>query len=201
MSSKVSFIGYSGHAFVCIDSAIRMGCEIDGYYDFEEKELNPYHLKYKGDETNHDKLSRLFVAIGDNTIRKKVYNSLESSNEFINIIDPTAICSEKSQLGKGVFISARAIVNSLSSIGDGVIINTGAVVEHECEISNFAHVCPGAVLAGNVKIGKLSFVGANSTVIQGVHVCNNVIIGAGSTVVRDIKEPGVYVGTPAKKIK
>jgi len=198
---KVSFIGYSGHAFVCIDSAIRMGFEVDGYYDFEEKEVNPYHLGYKGLESNHDGLSRLFVAIGDNTIRKKVFTSLENSNELINIIDPTAICSKMSQLGKGVFISAGAAVNSLSSIGDGVIINTGAVVEHECEISNFAHICPGAVLAGNVKIGELSFIGSNSTVIQGVQICNNVIIGAGSTVVRDIKEPGVYVGTPAKKIK
>jgi serine acetyltransferase len=32
-------------------------------------------------------------------------------------------------------------------------------------------------------------------------VCEDVIVGMNSGVVKDIKEPGTYIGTPAKKIK
>jgi serine acetyltransferase len=36
---------------------------------------------------------------------------------------------------------------------------------------------------------------------EGTKVCDNVTIGAGSVVLKDITQPGVYIGIPAKKIK
>ena len=42
---KLSFVGYSGHSYVCIETSILLGFEINGYYDIEEKSVNPYRLK------------------------------------------------------------------------------------------------------------------------------------------------------------
>ena len=43
--------------------------------------------------------------------------------------------------------------------------------------------------------------GARVTVLDGVNIANNVVVGACSLVSKSIPEAGVYVGTPAKKIK
>ena len=59
---------------------------------------------------------------------------------------------------------------------------------------NFDHV-------GYIKIGNNVFIGANSTIMPNVEIGDKVILGANSIVTKDIKEPGVYVGQPLRKIK
>lgn len=197
----ISFIGYSGHAFVCIDIAILRNFNILGYYDFKEVKNNRYNLDYLGNEENfkmNDSL--LFCSVGNNSRRefifKKIYN--EKKNMFVNLIHPSTIISKSSNIFENVLISAGAIVNSFCTIERGAIINTNAVIEHECHIKQFAHLAPGTILAGNVTIGRRSFIGGNSFVKQGVKICDDVIIGAGSTVLKDINKPGTYIGSPAK---
>lgn len=50
------------------------------------------------------------------------------------------------------------------------------------------------------ELGDNVVIGANSVVIGPVRICDNVIIGAMSLVNKDITEPGIYVGTPVKRI-
>lgn len=50
-------------------------------------------------------------------------------------------------------------------------------------------------------LGDNVVIGANSVVIGPVDICDNVTVGAMSLVNRSITEPGVYVGTPARKVK
>jgi len=200
----LSFIGYSGHAFVCIDIALLRNLNILGYYDFEKVENNPYNLDYLGIEENfnvHD--TSLFCSIGNNTKRQQVFDKINSvkKNMFTKLIHPSAIISKSSHVFDNVLVSAGAIVNSFSSIGKGSIINTSAVVEHECQIKSFVHIAPGAILTGNVTVGNRSFIGAGSVVKQGVKICDDVIIGAGSVVLGDITEPGTYIGAPTKLLK
>lgn len=38
-------------------------------------------------------------------------------------------------------------------------------------------------------------------IIQGKNIALNIIVGAGAVVVKDLNESGIYVGSPAKKIK
>ena len=49
-------------------------------------------------------------------------------------------------------------------------------------------------------IGNQVSIGSNATVLP-VEICDNVVIGAGSVVTKNILEPGVYAGNPAKKMK
>lgn len=198
---EVHFVGYSGHSFSCINSAKEIGYWIKGYFDIEEKDFNPFNLQYLGSESNIS-TEQIFISIGDNSTREKVYRQLpKTCDKSLNIIHPSAYVSKFTDISDQVLIQNGSQVNALTRIDQGVIINTSAIIEHECKIGAFAHIAPGAVLAGNVIVGERSFIGANATVIQGVKIGKDVIIGAGSVVINDVPDFAVVVGNPGKIIK
>jgi acetyltransferase-like isoleucine patch superfamily enzyme len=49
-------------------------------------------------------------------------------------------------------------------------------------------------------IGNRVSLGSNSTIMP-VSICDDVVIGAGSVVTKDITEPGIYAGNPARLIR
>ncbi|MCH1547935.1 MAG: acetyltransferase [Flavobacteriaceae bacterium] len=202
MNKRIVLIGYSGHSYGCIEVAINQGFLISGYHDVLEKFSNPYKLKYLGHEDTIDSNNKPFIAIGDNSIRRKIYEKLRSDNIFLNtiLIHSNTIISKSSLIEKQTFISAGVIINPQVKIGVGCIINTGAIIEHDCFIDSFTHIAPGAVIAGNVSIGSGCIVGANSVIKQGVKIGDNVIVGAGAVVLKDINSNNTFVGNPAKQI-
>ncbi|MFM2010747.1 MAG: hypothetical protein RLZZ479_1138, partial [Bacteroidota bacterium] len=52
----------------------------------------------------------------------------------------------------------------------------------------------------STKIGNHVSIGSNATILP-VEICDYVVIGAGSVVTKNITQSGIYVGSPAKKIK
>ena len=201
MNNFIAIIGYSGHAYVVCDILLKNKVNIKGYCDRTKKENNPYLLDYLGLEMEYSFDDEdVFIAIGDNKIRKNVFDSLAGKASFGAAYHPTAEIGYKVYLGSMIMLGAYSIINPLANLGNGVIINSGAIVEHECIIGNFVHIAPGAVLAGSVNIGDNSFIGAGAVIKQGINICHDVLIGAGSVVVKDITQPGTYVGIPAKKI-
>ena len=144
----------------------------------------------------------LFVAIGDNLIRKKIIEKLIEKNANLPVlIHKSAVIGEEVKIGKGTVVGANAVINCCSDIGIGSIINTGTIVEHDCKISSFVHLSPGVSLAGGVKIGSTSWIGIGSSIIEKVIITDFVIVGAGTIVICDINEGGTYVGMPIRKIK
>jgi sugar O-acyltransferase (sialic acid O-acetyltransferase NeuD family) len=203
--SKVILIGYSGHAYVAISILKSAGKDVYAYCDNALKDSNPFGLEYLGEENSENALVALsknnfFIAIGDNKIRRKVYEAVTTKNMFpINAIHTSAIiCSTAIISNYGVMISAGVIINPLSKIGAGVICNTGCIIEHDCIIGDFVHIAPGAVLCGNVSVGENSFIGAGSVIKQGISIGKNVIVGAGSVVLRDIPDNATAYGNPAQ---
>jgi sugar O-acyltransferase (sialic acid O-acetyltransferase NeuD family) len=202
MNKKIVLIGYSGHSYGCVEVAIKQGFSIIGYHDVLEKISNPYHLKYLGHEDTIDAANKPFIAIGNNSIRRKIYEKLRSNTIFLNtiLIHSNTTISKSSMIEEQTFISAGVIINPQVKIGVGCIINTGAIIEHDCSIGKFSHIASGAVLAGNVSIGSGCMIGANAVIKQGVKVGDNVIIGAGSVVLKDVNSNTIFVGNPAKQI-
>ena len=206
-AKEVFIVGYSGHAFVVYNSLLKMGLKVAGYIDMWPKEFNPFQLDYICDDDNIEKIRNLksyeyFLAMGDNSIREKLYLKYSEIMEKapMNVIHPGSIISIGVEMGNGIFISANACINPLSKIGNGVICNTGSIIEHDCQIGDFSHIAPGAVLCGNVIIGSNSFIGANSVVRQGIKIGNNVTIGAGSVIVKNIENSSVVVGNPQRRL-
>ena len=50
------------------------------------------------------------------------------------------------------------------------------------------------------RIGNRVSVGSNATLLP-VSICDDVAIGAGAVVTKDITEPGIYAGNPARFIR
>jgi acetyltransferase-like isoleucine patch superfamily enzyme len=85
------------------------------------------------------------------------------------------------------------------SIGDDCFIGHGVMFINDL----FAKGGPARgdkTLWKETKIGNHVSIGSNATILP-VTICDNVVIGAGAVVTKNITEPGVYVGNPAKKIK
>lgn len=197
---KINIIGYSGHSYVCIETAKLNNIVAEGYYDIESKINNPYNLKYLGVEGKTADFQKVFICIADNEIRRNIYNKLSKFDFKINLIHPDSIISSSTKFKSQTLVCAGSIINPQVKIGKGCIINTGSIIEHECQIGDFTHIGPGSVLLGDVKIGDCSFIGANSVIKQGLKIGNNVLVGAGAVVIHNIPDNTKVVGNPAKKI-
>jgi len=198
-------IGYSGHAFVVYGIFKAAGIGISGYCDVAEKAYNPFGLPYLGTEdsetgTDAIKGHGCFIAVGDNQIRRKIYEGLQKNNlSSANAFHPSAVIDTSAIIAtEAVMIAANAVINPLASIATGAICNTGCIIEHECVVGEFAHIGPGAVLCGNVTIGDGTFVGANAVIRQGITVGKNAMIGAGAVVIKDVADNVTVTGVPAK---
>jgi acetyltransferase-like isoleucine patch superfamily enzyme len=51
-----------------------------------------------------------------------------------------------------------------------------------------------------VNIGNNVSIGSNATILP-VDICDNVVIGAGAVVTKNIDEPGIYAGNPARFLR
>jgi len=206
VQDKIIIIGYSGHAFVVIESALKQGIKVEYYCEQKENAVNPFNLIFLGDESSAhydywEESNRYILGIGNNIVRGKIAKMLRSkSQNVINVIDPNSDISSRAIIGNGNYIAKHVAINAFVKIGNDCIINTGAIVEHECILGNAIHIAPGAVLAGNVQVGNNTFIGANSVVKQGVCIGENVIIGAGTVILKDVPSNTTIVGNPGKII-
>jgi sugar O-acyltransferase (sialic acid O-acetyltransferase NeuD family) len=201
---KVILIGYSGHAYVVIETVLDNGFQIHGYSDREKAFSNPYCLDYLGfEKADHfigwQKEVSFVLGIGDNKLRQSIADLIESKGKNIElIIHKTANVSNSAVIGKGSFINKNVVVNALVVVGKNVILNTGCIIEHECELQDAVHIAPGVVLAGNVVVGERTFIGANSVVKQGVKIGKDVVVGAGTVIINDIPDEVIVVGNPGR---
>jgi sugar O-acyltransferase (sialic acid O-acetyltransferase NeuD family) len=120
---------------------------------------------------------------------------------FPLIVSPHAVVNEAVAGGEGAVVMDGAVVNSGAAIGRGAIVNTNSTIEHDVVLEDWVHVAPGATISGGASVGPFSMIGAGATVIEGIKIAEGCMVGAGATVVHDLTEPGIYVGTPARRIK
>lgn len=203
---KLLIVGAGGHGKVCIDVAEQMNLweEIKLIDDHQtgfvlEKEIIGTTELIKSDLT---KEYDFFVGIGDNKIRKKIFEKiLKQKGNIVNLISPHAVISQYVEMGFGNLLMPQSVVNSNVKIGDGNILNTSAILEHCVNIMDFNHIAPQATLLGNVRVGELNFIGSNSVLKNSVTIASNHVLGAMSFANKDLNEPGVYFGIPVIKRK
>lgn len=109
------------------------------------------------------------------------------------------------EIQKSVIIGNNCKIQSHSFICELVTIGNGCFISHGVIFIN--DLFKSGKPAGGVKeywkstsIGNNVSIGSNSTILP-VTICDNVVVGAGSVVTKDILDPGIYVGNPAKKIR
>lgn len=203
MSKGNLIIGAGGHGKVVADAMFSAGMPLLGFLDDNPDIIGQQLLGfpvlgmiYQWQEFEAD---GLFIAIGNNRIRRMIQQKMESiaHPNWITVIHPKAILAGSVKIGIGTVVMAGAIVNPDTVIGQHVIINTGATVDHDCVIGDYVHIAPGGHLAGSVTIGKNTLIGIGSAVIPGCQIGEDTIVGAGSVVVKDVPSGVIAKGVPA----
>ena len=103
-------------------------------------------------------------------------------------------------VGAGSFIAPHSTMLQGSSIGKFCILETHVMVAHHCVIGNNTQLHAGTMIAGRTQIGKNCTFNFKSAALNKLSICDNVEVGAISTLTKDVTVPGVYVGTPARRI-
>lgn len=109
------------------------------------------------------------------------------------------------EIQKDVIIGDRTRIQSHSFICELVTIGNDCVIAHGAMFINDKYATGGPARGDKSRwkatlIGNDVSIGSNSTILP-VTICDGVVIGAGSVVTRDILEPGVYAGNPARRMR
>ena len=201
----IILLGMGGHAHSVVDSIEQTEkYNIIGFLDMEEmqgKKFRDYRVLDTDDALQKyfdNGIKNAFVTIGfmgHGDVREKLYCRIKDIGyKMPNIIDDTAVVSEKAELEDGIFVGKKAVINSGAAIGEMCIINTGAIIEHDCMVGAFSHIAVGSVLCGGVSVGERTLIGANATVIQERNVGSCCIIGAGTTIRKNVVKNNVVIG-------
>ena len=152
---------------------------------------------------NTKKQKKIFIAIGDNLKRKKIYNLLKQNKKisFPNLIYDESLKLNFVKIGFGNLIMPGCFINNDVKIGNFCVLNTGSIIEHDCKIGSFNSISPGAVLSGNCKTKEDVFIGSNATIIHNVQIGKKSVIGAGTVVIKNIGDNNRIIGNPSRKIK
>ena len=128
----------------------------------------------------------VFIAIGDNAIRRKVYAELRG-HDFPAFIDPSAQVSPTTEFRHGTYIACEAVVSVGTEIGKFVIINARAGVGHDSKVGDFANIAPGVSLSGHTTIGADVFMGTNSCTAPGMCVGDGATVACGTPVLKNVE--------------
>jgi UDP-2-acetamido-3-amino-2,3-dideoxy-glucuronate N-acetyltransferase len=133
------------------------------------------------------------VKLGNNVV-------LKSGTRFGSVIDFADYCCTTGACILGDHINARtgAIISKSVIVEDWAFIGPGIMTNHTKHVSHGRPNIPSVQYV--TRIGFGSIVGSSSMLLAGVNIASNVIIGGGSVVVKDVKEPGIYVGNPVKRL-
>lgn len=148
---------------------------------------------------NKDKLYAV-CAIGTSKTRKKVINKLNGVN-FVSIIDPSVIMSDRVLIGEGCIIGAGTIITIDIQIGSHTIVNLDCTIGHDAKLCDFVTLYPSVNISGNTELAECVEMGTGSQIIQGLKIGEGTIVGAGAVVVKDLPKECTAVGIPAKPIK
>lgn len=156
---------------IALETAIRAGLKVNGFYDDFTKEsdrdgvqiIGPFSDFYKNNATISE---GVFVAIGDNLKRQDCVQSLrEHGVHFPNIIDPNATVSPSASLGEGNLVLPNTYIGTKCLIGSFNLFFPGSSVTHHNCVGDFCFFSPNSSVGGFTKIGSCCKVGMNCVIL------------------------------------
>ena len=114
-------------------------------------------------------------------------------------VGPFVEIQKNVKIGHRTRVQSHAFICELVSIGKDCFIGHGVMFIND----SFSDGSPAGGDKSKWKstmVGNHVSIGSNATIMP-VSICDQVVIGAGSVVTKDISEPGVYAGNPAKKMR
>ena len=139
------------------------------------------------------------VDLGENvTIIEPVniYGCKIGSNCFIG---PFVEIQKKVIIGNNTKIQSHSFICELVTIGYNCFIAHGVMFINDT-FSNGKPAMGDKTMWEKTLIGNNVSIGSNATILP-VKICDYAVVGAGAVVTKNITEPGIYVGNPARIIK
>jgi acetyltransferase-like isoleucine patch superfamily enzyme len=135
--------------------------------------------------------------------------------EDVKIIEPVNMYG--CHIGSKCFIGPFVEIQSSVRIGERTKIQSHSFICEMVEIGYDCFIGHGVMFINDkfswggpangdrnlwfeTKVANRVSIGSNSTILP-VAICNDVVIGAGSVVTKNITEPGIYLGNPARLTK
>jgi acetyltransferase-like isoleucine patch superfamily enzyme len=115
-----------------------------------------------------------------------------------SFIGPFVEIQKNVAIGKRCKIQSHSFICELVTIGDDCFVGHGVMFINDT-FSEGGPARGNQDLWKETKIGNRVSIGSNATLLP-VNVCDDVVIGAGAVVTKDITEPGVYMGNPARRV-
>jgi dTDP-4-amino-4,6-dideoxygalactose transaminase/acetyltransferase-like isoleucine patch superfamily enzyme len=136
---------------------------------------------------------------GDNVRVVQPVNLYECTIGDDSFVGPFVEIQRDVIIGNRCTIQSHAFVCELVTIGDDCVISHGAkFINDPFATGGPAH--GDRRLWRRTRLGNHVSVGTNATILP-VSICDHVVIGAGAVVTKDITEPGIYAGNPARLLR
>lgn len=124
-----------------------------------------------------------------------LYGCTIGDNTFIG---PFVEIQKDVTIGNNCKVQSHTFICELVKIGDDCFVGHGVMFINDL-FSEGGPAQGDKTKWRSTLIGNHVSIGSNATILP-VSICDDVVIGAGTVVTKNIVEPGIYVGNPAKKI-
>ena len=194
-----SFADYAGYLFENDSNYEVVGYCMEQSYLEKNKSIKRKITTFENlEDTFSMEETYIFIAIGNNLIRERIYNMAKSKGyHFGTYISSQAITWENLKVGENSFIGEGCVIQPFVTIGDNTIIIISEI-GHHCVIGNNV-LLSGSTLGGNVKVGNVSYVGMGAVVKQKIYIEEKNIIGMGCVIDRNTESNSVYTAKLATK--
>ena len=154
-------------------------------------------------EYNNDTFDVIMIGIGYKHLKKReeIFNHLNKKIPFGTIIHSSSFVDRSSKIGQGVFIFPNCSIDINTHIDNNVLIYNGCNISHDSKVGFNSILSPSVQIAGFSNLNGNNILGIGTIVVDNIEVKKNITTGAGSLVIKNLKEPGLYFGSPVKKIK
>lgn len=138
-------------------------------------------------------------------LRKMIYKSKGWKIGKNSKIFPKCISGSKCKLvlGNNSYVNWQAFLD----LNDSITIGNNCSIAMRCNfVTTFhdigSHECRGGESrTAPIFVGNGCWIGAHCTILPGVIIADGCVIGANSLVTKDTEPDGLYVGSPAKRIR
>lgn len=139
------------------------------------------------------------VRFGDNVTIVEPVNLYECTIGNDTFIGPFVEIQKNAVVGNRCKIQSHSFICDMVTIGDDCFISHGVMFINDTFGS-------GGPAGGDrsrwhcTTIGNRVSIGTSATILP-AKIVDDVVIGAGSVVTKDILEPGIYAGNPARRLR
>ena len=145
----------------------------------------------------------LVVAIGYKHLgfRQSLFERFGGRVPFATLVHPSAVVDPGCRIGPGAVIYPGCVLDMDAEVGANALLNAGCVIAHHSRVGDGCFLSPAVSVAGFVTIESGCVLGIGTVVIDNVRIASGVRTGAGAVVTRDLDQPGLYLGIPARFAK